>query len=223
MSHIKYFDRNTEGRDFFTTDLHGCYDLLHQKLREVAFDANKDRLFSGGDWCDRGPDSKHVLDYLSEPWIHSVRANHEEMLIDAYENPDSRQAFEMLYFNGGSWFYEISEAEQKAIYEAFKSLPLGIEIAGKIGIVHAQVPYSDWSKFKEASHIELDYNCKAVAQWSRTKYDRKNDWQEVEGIEKVYVGHTPTDSGAVEKLANVYYCDLGSFFRNKISFIELEY
>ena len=223
MNHIKYFDRNIEGRDFFSTDLHGCYDLLHEKLREVAFDTTKDRLFSGGDWCDRGPDSKHVLDYLSEPWIHSVRANHEEMLIEAYENPYSRQAFEMLYFNGGSWFYEISDAEQKAIYEAFKSLPLGIEIAGKIGIVHAQVPYSDWSRFKEASRIELDYNCKAVAQWSRTKYDRKNDWQEVEGIEKVYVGHTPTDSGEIEKLANVYYCDLGSFFRNKISFIELEY
>lgn len=97
MSHIKYFDRNTKGRDFFTTDIHGCYDLLHEKLREVAFDANKDRLFSGGDWCDRGPDSKHVLDYLNEPWIHSVRANHEEMLIEAYESPDSRQAFEMLY------------------------------------------------------------------------------------------------------------------------------
>lgn len=223
MNHIKYFDRNTEGRDFFTSDLHGCYDLLHEKLREVAFDTSKDRLFSGGDWCDRGPDSKHVLDYLSEPWIHSVRANHEEMLIEAYENPDNRQAFELLYFNGGSWFYEISDSEQKAIYEAFKSLPLGIEIAGKIGIVHAQVPYSDWSKFKEASDIEIEYNCKAVAQWSRTKYDRKNDWEEVEGIEKVFVGHSPTDSLEVEKLANVYYCDLGSFFSNKISFIELEY
>ena len=161
MSHIKYFDRNIEGRDFFCTDLHGCYDLLHEKLREVAFDTTKDRLFSGGDWCDRGLDSKHVLDYLNEPWVHSVRANHEEMLIEAYESPDSRQAFEMLYCNGGSWFYEISEAEQKAIYETFKSLPLGIEIAGKIGIVHAQVPYSDWTKFKEASYVEVEYSCKA--------------------------------------------------------------
>lgn len=222
MNHIKYFERNTEGRDFFTTDLHGCYNLLHQKLREVAFDTNKDRLFSGGDWCDRGPDSKHVLDYLSEPWIHSIRANHEQMLIDAYESGEESNSAAMLAINGGMWFYEISPAEQKAIYETFKSLPLGIEIAGKIGIVHAEVPYGGWDRFKTATKAEIEWNHAAIAQWSRTKYDKSIN-SEVKGIDKVYVGHTPTRTGEVEVLGNVYYSDLGSFFRDKISFIQLEY
>lgn len=222
MNHIKCFNRNTKGRDFFTTDVHGCYSLLDEKLNEVNFHNFKDRLFCGGDWCDRGPDSKYVLDYLNEPWVYSVRANHEEMLIDAYENPDSRQAFEMLYFNGGQWFYELDKSKQKAIYETFKSLPLGIEIAGKIGIVHAEVPYRDWNLFKTATKAEIEWNGKAIAQWARTKYDRQ-DISSVNGISLVLCGHTPTQSGEVELLGNVKYCDLGSFFRNKISFIELEY
>lgn len=51
---IKTFKENMIGRDFFTTDLHGCYDLLHEQLRLNAFDSTKDRLFVGGDWCRMG-------------------------------------------------------------------------------------------------------------------------------------------------------------------------
>lgn len=222
MSHIVSYGRNLKGRDFFTTDLHGHFDLMHEKLKEVGFDSTKDRLFCGGDWCDRGPDSKYVLDYLCESWIHSVRANHEQMVISAYESPNNRQCYEMLYCNGGEWYYDLTSSEQKAIYEAFKALPLAIEIDGKVGIVHAEVPYNNWDKFKTATKAELDWNVGAVAQWARTRYDKQNISQVV-GIGRVYVGHTPTKSGEIEQLGNVFYCDLGSFFRDKISFIELEY
>ncbi|MCY1431853.1 hypothetical protein D9M71_478300 [compost metagenome] len=108
------------------------------------------------------------------------------------------------------------------IVGVFKSLPLAIEIDGKIGIVHAEVPYNDWNKFKSATKAEIEWSCEATVQWARTRYDKK-DITVVKGIEKVYCGHTPTDSGEVEQLGNVYFCDLGSFFRGKISFFELEY
>lgn len=220
---IKTFKENMIGRDFFTTDLHGCYDLLHEQLRLNAFDSTKDRLFVGGDWCDRGPDSQYVLDYIYEPWIHSIQANHEKMLIDAYEQGENSNAAGMLAINGGMWFYELSKEKQTAIYEAFKSLPLAIEIEtskGLIGIIHAEVPYGDWEKFRNISDIELEYNGEAVAQWSRTKYD-KQDKSSVKGLYKCFVGHTPTKSGEIEQLGNVFYSDLGSFFRDKISFVEL--
>lgn len=52
MNHIKVLDfTKPKGRVLFTTDLHGHYDLLHDKLREVAFDSTKDVLICGGDWC----------------------------------------------------------------------------------------------------------------------------------------------------------------------------
>lgn len=226
-SHVKVYGPNLKGRDFFCTDLHGCYDLLHEKLKEVRFNSNVDRLFSGGDWCDRGPDSKYVLDYLNEPWINSVRANHEEMLISAYEEPNSRQAYQMLFCNGGEWYYDnyhTTPEDQKSIYETFKSLPLGIEIhtksGKKVGIVHADIPYGDWEKFKDASGSELEMNVAAIAQWGRSRYDRK-DITPIKNIDYVLVGHTPTHSGEIEILGNVHFCDLGSFFRGKISFMEI--
>ena len=221
---IKTFKENKSGRDFFTTDLHGYYDLLHEAMRLNAFDTTKDRLFVGGDNCDRNPDSTNILDYIYEPWFHSIRGNHEEMLITAYENPTSRNSYEMLYCNGGEWFYDCTPEKQKAIYEAFKSLPLAIEIEsprGLIGIIHAEVPYGDWEKFRNISDIELEWSVQATAQWARTKYDKQDD-SDVKGLYKCFVGHTPTNSGEVERLGNVFYSDLGSFFRNKICFVEID-
>jgi len=51
------YDRNNEGRDFVIGDLHGCYDELKDKLLDVNFNEEVDRVFSVGDLVDRGPES----------------------------------------------------------------------------------------------------------------------------------------------------------------------
>lgn len=228
MNEIKILDlRKHKGRCFFTSDLHGYYDLLHEKLKEVAFDSTKDILILGADICDRGPDSKYVLDYLDEPWIYCIRGNHEQLLIQSFEDGFVGPAARCLYDNGGDWVFDLIETGKlqtvKAIYETFKSLPLAIELltpTEKIGIIHAEVPYGDWDKFKNITEAELKRNGEATAQWARTKYGRRDE-SLVKNIDRVLVGHTPTKSGDVEILGNVWYTDLGSFFRNKISFIQL--
>lgn len=217
-----------KGRCFYSTDLHGYYDLLHEKLKEVAFDSSKDILILGADMCDRGPDSKYVLDYLNEPWVYCIRGNHEQLLIQSFEDGFVGPAARCLYENGGDWVFELVETEKlqtvQSIYESFKSLPLAIELETKsgkrVGIVHAEVPYGDWDRFKGMTKAELDYSGQAVAQWARTKYDTQNQ-DFVKNIDVVLQGHTPTKSGNLELLGNQAYCDLGSFFRNKICFIEI--
>jgi len=224
MNEIKILDlRKHKGRCFYTTDLHGCYDLLHEKLKDVAFDSTKDILIVGGDMCDRGPDSKYVLDYLNEPWLYCVRANHEQLLIEAYEEEFRGWATNCLLSNGGTWVADLQPHELKAIYQSFKSLPLAIELltpTERIGIIHAQCPYNNWEEFKKMTRQELEWNGYATVQWARTNYDR--GWQEtIKGVDRLLVGHTPTESGEVEILGNTWYCDTGSFFRNKISFVQL--
>ena len=212
-----------KGRILFTTDLHGHYELLHEHLKVVSFDSSKDILIIGGDMCDRGPDSAHVLDYLNEPWIHCIRGNHEELLIGAVEENFEGWATNCLIGNGGAWVGDISDELMKAIYESFKSLPLAIELltpTEKIGIIHAQVPRGCWDKFKAMSPKEMEWEGYAIAQWARTKYD-KSDKGVISGIDFVLCGHTPTKSGEIEQLGNQLYCDLGSFFRDKISLIEV--
>lgn len=227
MKHIAQYDlRDFKGRIFFVSDLHGCYDLLHFKLKEVGFDSTRDLLFCGGDWTDRGPDSKYVLDYLHEPWVHSVQANHEAMFIEAHRSgwaPWNRSV-KTLKAHGGEWCWHLSKEEGDAICEMFESLPIAIEIllpwGGKAGIIHAEVPYDDWDQWLNITSAEYYWNAEAVAQWARTKYDR-SDEEKIKGVDFVLCGHTPTDSGEIEKLGNQIFTDAGSFFRDQINFIEV--
>lgn len=101
MQHpIQTFEANQEGRDFVVGDLHGCIERLNQLLDHVEFDKTKDRLFSVGDLIDRGADSLECLKLLYEPWFHSVVANHEEMMVDAF-----RGGYMGSFWlrNGGMW------------------------------------------------------------------------------------------------------------------------
>lgn len=80
MNIIKRLKKNTVGTDYFVGDIHGCYDLLMNRLAEIKFDTKKDRLISVGDLVDRGPDSIKCLGLLNETWFHAVMGNHEEMM-----------------------------------------------------------------------------------------------------------------------------------------------
>lgn len=223
--HILRMDlRKFGGRIFFVTDVHGHYDLLHEELRNVAFNSATDILLSAGDWTDRGPDSKYVLDYLNEPWIYTAGGNHEALFVGAVEEGWQGRNTNCLLSNGGMWVADLSDTEEKAIYETFKELPVGIELllphGRKVGIVHAEVPYRDWDQFVNITSSELEWNGLAVAQWSRTWYDKQLTDQ-VKGVDFVLCGHTPTDTGDVEQHGNMIFADGGSFFRGKVNLIEI--
>jgi serine/threonine protein phosphatase 1 len=226
-NHIQQLDlREFKGRVFFATDTHGYYDLLMEGLSDLAFNSKTDILLSAGDWTDRGPDSKHVLDFLESDWIFSARGNHEQMFIDAEMSGwfQQNRSVRCLLANGGTWALSLDKAKSKAICEMFKSMPLGIELllphGRKAGIVHAEVPYKDWDKFVNIDPMELEWNGQAVAQWSRTWYDYQLK-EQVAGVDFVLAGHTPTDSGDVEQLGNMVFADAGSFFRDKLNVFEI--
>lgn len=70
-------------------DIHGCNTALRQVLREVQ-PARDDRLIFLGDYIDRGPESRQVIDSLLElkktcsPVF--LRGNHEVMMLDSRES-----------------------------------------------------------------------------------------------------------------------------------------
>lgn len=63
-------------------DLHGHRHLLEDELDRIGFNPTRDRVLSGGDLIDRGPDSLGTLELLEEPWFHAVLGNHELMLLN---------------------------------------------------------------------------------------------------------------------------------------------
>lgn len=72
-------------------DVHGCRNALERLISDISPTEN-DKLIFLGDYIDRGPDSKGVVDYLIElsKRVNCVflRGNHEQMLLDVVDNGD---------------------------------------------------------------------------------------------------------------------------------------
>lgn len=76
-------------KKFAISDIHGCYHTLVALLSKVNF-TKYDQLFLLGDYINRGPKSKEVVDYImamqTEGYhIIVLKGNHEEMVFDSLE------------------------------------------------------------------------------------------------------------------------------------------
>ena len=83
-------------------DIHGCLKALKDLLGQLPVKDGDEVVFLG-DYIDRGPDSKGVLDYLlanSKPNWHFLRGNHEQMLLEWLGTPNPLAAANWL-LNGG--------------------------------------------------------------------------------------------------------------------------
>lgn len=216
MANILTLPPNTKGRDFVVGDIHGAYELLEQALAAAKFDTERDRLISVGDLVDRGPQSPRALEFLKKPWFHAVRGNHEDMFLDIV-HADGSYDENMLYANirnGFHWILEQTPETLAIIRAEFARLPIAIETTterGTVGFLHAEIPAGmDWQTFKDKINAG-DEKLVQEALWSRTRIT-KSDATGVAGIDRIFSGHTPQESGPT-RLGNCYYVDTGAVFR----------
>jgi serine/threonine protein phosphatase 1 len=83
-------------------DLHGRYDLLERVLDDLAPRYAGSRLVFLGDYIDRGPNSRQVVERLialgrERPDTVFLKGNHEDMLLDALDG----RRLELWLHNGG--------------------------------------------------------------------------------------------------------------------------
>lgn len=75
-------------RHFAIGDIHGCSNAL-QSLLDYAAPGSDDVIVTLGDYVDRGPDSRAVLDFVidlsKKSTLVALRGNHEIMMLDARE------------------------------------------------------------------------------------------------------------------------------------------
>lgn len=183
MSHTQFFDKNTKGRDFIVGDIHAHKKRFNRALESVSFNPGKDRLFCLGDLIDRGRQPLFFLDLLyREDWFYSIRGNHEQMIIDRFENPIAKppymsavktqdEAKELHRYNGGKWFDALKhDSAREHTYQLVSKLPYAMKIeckSGVVGLVHAEVPedFNDWQDFTQS--LEDDSNTRDEAIWNR--------------------------------------------------------
>ncbi len=195
-------------------DVHGCFPQVLDAMRGCGFHPSRDRILSVGDLIDRGPESHRAAKFLSHGWVHCVRGNHEDLLLEAYAEGEAHPAvIEFLASrNGFGWWLGTSTEVRNAVVEAARALPIAIQIGegeDGIGIVHADVPDGlSWPAFLEALEAGNEDVCNRAMN-SRDRLGRR-DASGVDGIGRVFVGHTRVPEPL--RLGNVFHIDTGAVY-----------
>lgn len=218
MARFGHFPANRRGRDIAVGDIHGHFTRLRGVLGVAGFDPAVDRLFSVGDLVDRGPESGEALDWLDRPWFFPVQGNHEDFAIRyALEGRADAATYAA---NGGQWFIDLPEREQRRIALRLAELPLALEVEtpdGLVGLVHADCPLRSWDDLRLALTSpdmprRLFEQVKMICQWSRERIYTADE-RVVAGVRAVVVGHTPIQAPVV--LGNVHHIDTGGWLDDR--------
>lgn len=203
-------------RIFVVGDIHGCLDMLNEKLLSVDFDESKDLLISVGDLIDRGEQSVECLDLITQPWFRAVRGNHEQMAIDALASEE----YSHWLVNGGIWYFELDTDEKLLVTSLIKqaaNLPLIIEVStdsGKYVIAHADYPSDSYHFGKSVSEQHVI--------WSRERVRKAkfHEGEEIVGAKYFIFGHTPMNEAIWFK--NQLYIDTGAVFGRELTMIQIQ-
>lgn len=178
---------------FAISDIHGCLHTFKLLLEKIHF-SKADELYLLGDYIDRGPDSKGVIDHI---WklqttgytIYCLKGNHEQMMLDALTSLPHRRQWMV---HGGrttmSSFgvQHLSEIPNKYT-DWLRALPHYKEIKGYI-LVHAGLNFSKSNPLDDQTSML----------WVRRWYDLVDrEW--LNGRIIVH-GHTPIKRAMIESM-----------------------
>ncbi|WP_336759744.1 metallophosphoesterase family protein [Paenibacillus sp. USHLN196] len=184
------------------SDIHGCYDEFNALLKRVDYNPMQDELILLGDYVDRGPSSKQVLEQImqlqQEHQIIVIKGNHDAMMVKALIH-DVEDYDQHWIRNGGlqtiASYLDLTFDEQQMDWNAYteakqwirthyehhlrflEQLPLVYEIPGYI-FVHAGInpDIEDWRSQSERDFI-----------WIRESFYSRP----TRVTETVVFGHTP--------------------------------
>ena len=218
---VKAWDKEIKGKLYAVGDIHGCYNLLMTRLKEVGFDFENDLLVAVGDLVDRGTQNIECIELLSKPWFTSVRGNHEDLCIGGLHD----EAYKRCHIsNGGDWFYMLDGQAMYNIAKTFAELPVALEISyngKKFGFVHGHIEENNWDEFK-ASFAENQRGRAAsdLAMWGRDRLNEDNkQYTHVKGVHAVIMGHTVTQKPC--KRDNCYWIDTGAVHWGTMTVLDL--
>jgi serine/threonine protein phosphatase 1 len=191
-------------------DIHGCLDHLERLMARVE-PTPEDRIVFLGDYIDRGPDGKGVVEFLIDlgrrfPNCVFLKGNHEAMFLDFLAG---RNQWLYLY-NGGASTLE-SYREERGVripgahLDFLANLPLYYETDDFI-FVHAGLrPGKQLEKQQEKDLL-----------WIREEFINSSfDWGKT-----VVFGHTPRQEPLLDK--NRICLDTGAVFGNALTCCDVE-
>ena len=182
-------------KKYAISDIHGCLKTFKSLLTKLNY-SQKDELYILGDFKDRGPDSKGVIDYIWELrksgyHVHCTRGNHDQMMLDARDSLKLQRKWLMI---GGQTTVENFDAHYiqdipSRYFQFFEEMPLYLEVDNYI-LVHAGFKFDMPNPFNE-HHSML---------WQREWYGLINyHWL---GNRIIVHGHTPLTKSEITSMLN---------------------
>lgn len=177
---------------FVISDIHGCFLTFRELLNKVGY-SKDDELYLLGDYINRGPLSKEVVDFIiglqSQGYnITALKGNHEEMVFDSIDLEDwTGGAPETLRSFGINHLKELDKKYKNWL--ATLSPYAGTKV---FIFVHAGL------NFEYTNPMQDERSMRWITNW----YDSIHyDWL---GDRKIIHGHTPIQRAEIEKmLANL--------------------
>lgn len=175
-------------RRFAISDIHGCAKTFKKLLRRINF-SQEDVLYLLGDYLDRGPDGKGVIDHIFELQkngfeVHCLRGNHEQYFLDAYYETESTYTIPQETLTS----FEVENVKDvpKVYLDWMNRLPYFFDLEDYL-LVHAGL------NFKSDAPLEDE----AAMIWIRHWYDDiDEEWL---GNQIVVHGHTPYEKWEIKK------------------------
>jgi len=183
-------------KQWIIPDIHGCLKTLRALLENQIRPSKHDWLYFLGDYIDRGPDSKGVIDYLrslqeDQYNIRLLRGNHEDFCIRAFEEKNQVRQFLSILSRKNS----LSEWKKFGGKETMKSF--GIKKPADIPEEYIQwmrdleyfIELDDFLIVHAGFNFELDdpFEDQEAMLWTRDFYPDK---EKLQG-KKVIHGHVP--------------------------------
>lgn len=201
---------------FVISDIHGCANELKLLLNKLPLTPESHLVFLG-DYIDRGPQSKEVVETVLETRslcrVTTLMGNHEHMLLAYLDNPKSQAGGMFIYNGGGATLasYQVPETDDIVIpghhLDFFKALPL-IHEEDDYFFVHAGLPD------KRIDDVDPRRDMMTLL-WTREAFHNSSfTWGKT-----VVHGHSP--SVDVEFMPHRINVDTGCFYGNKLSALQL--
>ena len=199
------------------TDVHGCYNELVLLLGKLTITPNTLIIFMG-DYVDRGPRSKEVIDLIislrEQCCVVTLKGNHEDMMYKALVNNSDRDV-EMWMTNGG---YQtlLSYGDIETVLADIRELPK--DLKKHLDFIETLELYyeTDTHIFVHASPglvVPISEQPEAHLIWRRPQLDDKEFNYTHSSGKTIISGHTAQSSGVPLRLSDKnILIDTGCFF-----------
>lgn len=191
---MRYERIKTKGKIFAIGDIHGCFDefeaLMDTLIEKHDLNKQEDTVIFLGDYVDRGPKSKEVIDRLIYykgvyPHWQVLKGNHEHMMLDFLQGTKKYET-DIWMYNGGDKTAISYESEFPRDHLVFMEQMMDVVESRDYVFVHAGFMHQ-FSLKENLKAIEESKDMHPFWLWAREGFlDKKFNWKK-----KIIFGHTP--------------------------------